>query len=236
MKVKLSAALAIVGSCVSAVPTSAQFFFQSKDLAGQPVRGDEPGIIGQPLPGATPEELRAGLTWTMRAALNVAALQCQFEPTFNTVRNYNALLADHREELAGSFATLEKYFVRTAGSRPAGQKALDQFGTRTYSSVTPVAAQFGFCQAANGLGRDANFTPRGHFGEFAEARMQELRNSLVPYGEQRFSRYLPRNLTAAKPRLDSACWNRKGEYQAKKCGPLVWPTSTDAAPVGIAAR
>ena len=211
MKVKLSAALATIVACVAAAPLSAQFYFQPKDLAGKPVRGDEPGIIGQPLPGATPEELRAGLVWTMRAALNVAALQCQFEPTFNTVRNYNALLQDHREELSGAFATLDKYFIRTAGSKAAGQKALDQFGTRTYSSVTPVAAQFGFCQAANALGRDANFTPRGHFGEFAEERMQEVRNSLVPYGEQRFSRYIPRNLAAAKPRLDAVCWNKKGE-------------------------
>lgn len=227
-------AVAMVGVlAIGSVPASAQFFFQSKDLTGQPVRGDEPGIIGQPMPDATPAELRAGLVWTMRAALNVAALQCQFEPTLNTVRNYNALLADHRDELKGSFDTLTKYFERTAKSKKAGQAALDQFGTRTYSLVTPVAAQYGFCQAANGLGADANFTPRGHFGEFSEARMQELRNSLVPYGEQRFPRYLARDMTVAKPRLDAVCWNKKGEWQTKKCGVSNWPPS---AGVGMAAR
>ncbi len=42
----------------------------------------------------------------MRAALNVAALQCQFEPMLTTVSNYNATLKDHEAELKGAFDTL----------------------------------------------------------------------------------------------------------------------------------
>lgn len=217
-----------------ASPASAQFFLQSKNLAGQPVRGDEPGVLATPLPGAKPEELRAGLVWTMRAALNVAALQCQFEPTLTPVRNYNALLQDHQDELKKSLDTLSKYFVRTAPTKAAGQKALDQFGTRTYSSFSAVAAQYGFCQTAHAIGRDANFTPRGHFGEFSEARMQELRNSLVPFGEQRFVWYRDfAQLNLARPRLDAVCWDRKGVYREKKCGPANWP---NYGPVAYAVR
>ncbi len=235
MTVLRLAAGAVLGVyALAATPVSAQFFLQSKDLAGQPVKGDEPGVIGSPLPGATPDELRAGLVWTMRAALNVAALQCQFEPTLATVRNYNALLVDHRDELKTSFDTLSKYFTRTGKTKAAGQTALDQFGTRIYSSYATVGAQRGFCQTANTIGADANFTPRGHFGELAEARMQELRNSLVPFGEQRFPRSEWRDVAVTRPRLDAICWNKKGEWQVKKCGVSTWPVATAA--VGMASR
>ena len=234
MRVLRMAMGAVVGMCaVSATPASAQFFLQSKDLAGQPVKGDEPGVIGSPLPDATPDELRAGLVWTMRAALNVAALQCQFEPTLATVRNYNALLLDHRDELKNAFDTLNKYFVRTGKTPKAGQTALDQFGTRIYSSYATVGAQRGFCQTANTIGADANFTPRGHFFELAEARMQELRNSLVPFGEQRFPRSQWRDVAVVRPRLDAVCWNKKGEWQVKKCGVATWP---EQQAVGMASR
>ncbi|MDD1451225.1 hypothetical protein NHF48_009950 [Sphingomonas sp. H160509] len=138
--------------------------------------------------------MRAALVWHMRAALNVAALQCQFEPTLLTVPNYNSILADHGEELKGAFDTLTKYFVRVnkAAGPKAGQTALDQFGTRTYSSFATVAAQYGFCQTAGSIGRDAVFAPRGHFADVALARSRELRNSLIPWGEQRFPRYIGR--------------------------------------------
>ena len=231
LRVAAGAALGMVA--LGATPASAQFFLESKPMAGQPVRGDEPGVIGSPLPDATPAELRAGLVWTMRAALNVAALQCQFEPSLNTVRNYNALLMDHRDELKGSFDTLVKYFARTGKTKAAGQTALDQFGTRIYSSYATVGAQRGFCQTASTIGSDSNFTPRGHFGELAEARMQEMRNSLVPFGEQRFPRFFASRVDLARPRLDVVCWNKKGEWQPKKCGVSTWPTT---APVGIASR
>ncbi|WP_375426987.1 hypothetical protein [uncultured Sphingomonas sp.] len=235
LRVAAGAVLAMYAS--GAAPLSAQFYLQSKPLAGQPVKGDEPGIIGSPLPGATPDELRAGLVWTMRAALNVAALQCQFEPTLGTVRNYNALLVDHRDELKNSFDVLTKYFVRTGKTKKEGQTALDQFGTRIYSSYATVGAQRGFCQTANTIGTDANFTPRGHFFELAEARMQEVRNSLVPFGEQRFPRNDWREIAVVRPRLDAMCWNKKGEWRANKCGVSSWPaTSPTGLAVDVASR
>ena len=215
--------LGVVLAGLSAAPASAQFYLKSKTFSGEPVRGDEPGI-GQPLPGATPAELRASLVWNMRAALNVAALQCQFEPTLLTVPNYNAILKDHNVELKAAFDTLTKYFARTAKSKPAGQSALDQFGTRTYSSFVTVGGQLSFCQTAAGIGRDAVFEPRGNFGTLAANRMVELRQTLVgSHGEQALFRmgYIAPRL----PRLDPVCWNRKGEWVAKKCGALVWPSA-----------
>jgi hypothetical protein len=205
---------------LTAAPASAQFFMLSKDFTGAPVVGDEPGI-GQPMPGATRDELTAGLVWNMRAALNVAALQCQFEPTLLTVSNYNAILADHRKELKESFDTLTKYFVRTNKTAKLGQGALDQFGTRTYSGFATVAAQYNFCQVAASIGRDAIYQPRGSFAQIAQTRMRELRNSLVPWGEQRFPRYYAAQATL--PRMEAICWSKKGEWVAKKCGPQNFP-------------
>ncbi|WP_347093811.1 hypothetical protein [Sphingomonas parapaucimobilis] len=218
----------------AAAPASAQFFLQPYNFQGKPVQGDEPGI-GQPLPGATPAELRAGLLWNMRAALNVAALQCQFEPTLATVSNYNATLKDHEAELKGAFDTLGAYFKRQNKSVKAGQDALDQYGTRTYASFSSVSGQLGFCTTAASILHQAVFTPRGHLGELAVDRMRELRNSLVPYGEQRFPRYIGReqHIVATMPRLDALCWNKKAEWVVKKCGIQNWPP---AGATSLAAR
>ena len=215
---RVAAASVAAALVLAASPAAAQFFMKAKDLSGTTVRGDEPGVVVQAMPGATDKEVTAGLVWTMRAALNVAALQCQFEPTLLTVDNYNAMLKDHGAELKDSFDTLSKYFARTNKVPKAGQTALDQFGTKTYSSFSISSAQFNFCQTASAIGRDVIYAPRGGFATVAKQRMRELRNSLVPWGEQRFPRYVHTNPTV--PRLDKACWSGKGEWQAKKCGPL----------------
>ena len=231
----LTAAMVGVGAASS--PAAAQFFMRSHDFAGAPVKGDEPGMV-VPLPGATPVEYRAGLAWTLRSALNVAALQCQFEPTLNSVRTYNEVLKDHDGEFDTAQSTLMKYYARTPGAgraragkgSQAGQAGFDQFGTRTYSAFATVSAQFGFCQTAASIGREAVFTPRGKFAELAERRMRELRNSLVPFGEEQFPYYVGDNAVIAVPRLDPRCWNKKGEWQTKKCG------AQDAVGGGLAAR
>ena len=162
--------------------------------------------------------------WNLRAALNVAALQCGFAPTLLTETNYNAMLRDHKQELESSYATLGKYFVRTKKSKPAGQSALDQYGTRIYSGYSTVSGQYMFCQTAHSIGRDAIFTDRGALLTVARARLRELRKSQLPYGEQRFGGWEPRPLTYARfawlPRTDKNCW-KKNEWNAK-CG-SPWP-------------
>lgn len=236
----IGAAALLSTAGVAAAPAWAQFYFQPHDFRGQPVKGDEPGMVVA-MPGATADEYKAGLAWSLRSALNVAALQCQFEPTLNTVQAYNAILKDHDAEFDRYQATLQKYYARTGGAgsakagkgSKAGQAGFDRFGTRTYSAFSTTAAQYGFCQTAGSIAREAVFTPRGQFGDLAERRMRELRNSLVPFGEERFPYYI--NGSAAPsplPRLDQVCWNKKGEWQAKKCGALTWPP----AGAGMAAR
>ncbi|WEK41777.1 MAG: hypothetical protein P0Y64_10170 [Candidatus Sphingomonas colombiensis] len=218
------AAAALLG----ATPAAAQFFMQAKDLSGAPVVGNEPGL-GPDLPGATLDEQKAAVTWNVRAALNVAALQCQFDQTLMAVSNYNAMLTDHKTELKQSWDVLNKYFARLNKTPKAAQNALDQFGTRTYSSFTTVAAQYNFCLAANEVGREVVFAPRGGFGAIALQRIRQLRNSLTPWGEQRFPRFIYPQTTL--PRLDNICW-KNGDWQVKKCGAQNFPP----AGVGVAQR
>lgn len=217
---------AATACALSSVSASAQFYLQHKDLSGTAITGSEPEV-GMVLPGATEAEQRAGVAWNMRAALNVAALQCQFEPTLLTVDKYNALLTDHQDELKSSYDTLTKYFMRVAKTKKEGQQALDQFGTRTYSSFATVNSQFNFCRTAGDIGREALFSPRGQFTRLSLDRMRELRNSLTPWGDQAIVR-VGRPAPATLPRFEKACW-KGSDYNVKKCGdPLV--------PVTYAAR
>ena len=236
--VAVGGAIGLAAMMAAASPAAAHFYIRSHDFSGAPGWGDEPGMVVA-MPGATAAEYRAGLIWTLRSALNVAALQCQFEPVLNSVKTYNAVLRDHDVEFDAAQATLMKYYARAGGAgsakagknSKAGQMGFDQFGTRTYSAFATVSAQFGFCQTAGSIGRDAVFTPRSGFAALAERRMRELRNSLVPFGEEQFP-YYTQATTAPVPSLDPRCWNRKGEWQAKKCGASTWP----AAAPGLAAR
>jgi hypothetical protein len=133
-------------------------------------------------PGLNQREARAHAIWTLRAGLNVAALQCQFSPFLMAVPNYNALLRQHTDEMGDAFKTLTGFFVRTQGPR-TGQRAFDTYATRTNQTWATFDAQYSFCDAAALLGRRALAVPKGKFGEFAEAEVPTLRRSLdVPRG------------------------------------------------------
>jgi len=223
MRILTMLAAAMCAATIAA-PARAQFFFQSPDLRGTPVDGSETGIVGQALPGATPDEYKAALAWNLRAALNVAALQCQFQPMLLTLGNYNKLLKDHDAELTSQYDVLSKYFVRSNKTPKAGQTELDKYGTRVYSGFSTVGAQLTFCQTAGEIAHMAVFTPRGSFTTLAQERMRQLRNSLVLAGEQRFPWGIQAPPPPRLPRLDDVCW-RKEKWQPKKCGTYVSPLS-----------
>lgn len=214
--------LAAAAGIFASAPASAQFFLKSVNLAGERVTGSEPGMTGPSLPNATAAELRAALVWNLRAALNVAALQCQFEPTLLTLPNYNALLKDHDAELRTSYTTLEQYFARALKDKKKGLTELDKFGTRVYSGFSTVSGQLTFCQTAASVGHDALFAKRGALGDLAHDRMRELRSSLAGWGEQFRTRTyysLPQHPMPLPPFGNAKCW-KKDMYQPKKCGPL----------------
>lgn len=198
---------------MGASPADAYLYWTRPALAGAPTNGDEPGIT-LPLPGATAREMKANLLWSMRAGLNVAALQCQFAPALNTVANYNALIKQHAAELLGAMNILTGYFKRTG----AKSGNFDQYTTRTYNGFSTMHAQLSFCETAASIGRDALDHRIGQLGEVAVARMREFRNSLTPIGDAAFAvtpdRMAPR---LPAPELGPLpCYDRKGREKACK--------------------
>ena len=200
-------ALAAAGAALSfGTPASAQFFFSAPDLSSPPVTGAEPEL-GLNLPGATPAELQAALVWNMRVAMNVAALQCDFEPSLLTVSNYNATIAHHKTELAGAYSALEGYFQRTVARGNVGMRAMDKYNTRLYATYSTVHAQRDFCSEMSRIGRETIFAPRGTLLDIARKRLGEIRKALVPTGDRYFTNPAY-NYQASLPSLGKKCWKK----------------------------
>ena len=176
LKPILSGALGGLALAASSA-AAAQVFLYDPLFQSGPIEANDP-LVGLPLPGATPNEYRAHLLWNLRAGLNVAALQCQFSPYLRTVDNYNGILAHHSRELANAYSALETYFRRVAGS--AGPRRFDDYSTQTYNNFSTLQAQYGFCQTAARIGKEALARRKGELHLVATARMREFRNSLRP--------------------------------------------------------
>jgi len=200
------AVLALAAAPLLPQPAAAQFFWSPPDLSAPPLT-DEAAAIALGLPGANPAEIKAGLVWNLRAALNVAALQCQFEPTLLAISNYNAMIAHHDAEFDSAQTAILGYFQRTVGKGKPGQTAADQYGTRIYSGYSTVQAQKGFCQAATVVGRQAIFADRGTLHEVARNGLGSIKKSLVVAGEQYYGTpgY---DYVVALPSFDPKCWKK----------------------------
>ena len=211
---------AVLASLVVTTPAQAQILWKSIDYSGAPLEALDP-TFDIAMPGATVAEVRANHVWHLRSALNLAALQCQFEPALRVTDNYNAMLGNHKAELATTFATLTNYFKRTKKPLRAAQSALDTFNTKIISSYSTVRGQLGFCETAGRIGKRALFTPKGSLGTLAVERLQEIRNSLKPFGEQQFQPIMRTfRIVTETPRMDPACWD-KNSYLAA-CGVARW--------------
>lgn len=172
-----------------------------------------PPMIPQPvvMRTMTPAEENANRVWNMRAALNVAALQCQFSPFLMTVRNYNDGIFHHARELDAARLAMIGHFKRLDGA--AAQRNFDQYTTRTYNSYSTLDAQLSFCDKAAEVGRHVLAARKGGFGAAAAQYLPELRASLVPQLDP---------LTridmgwADVPQLIDPCLDRKGRRK-KRC-------------------
>lgn len=124
----------------------------------------------------TPAEARAHAVWTLRAAMNVAALQCQYSPFLRTVDQYNQMLRKHGAELTSAQAVMQGHFLRTL--KRGGAAAFDRYNTRSYNSFSTLDAQYNFCWAAGQAGQAVRMGDVGAMGRIAEAMVPELRAAL----------------------------------------------------------
>jgi hypothetical protein len=214
-------AMAMAGFAAAALAApqaaTAQLFLHQPDFKPSPIAGSDP-LVGLPVPGATAAEYRSHLLWNLRSGLNVAALQCQFSPYLRAVPNYNAFLAHHSAELATAYTTLNGYFKRVHGAK--GQKLFDDYSTMTYNNFSTLQAQTGFCQTATNIAKTALSIPKGQLFTLAEARMRELRNSLVPAYDRPGGSFNPYMISVSgrMPPLDNACWTKKNVLKPRCLG------------------
>ena len=129
------------------------------------------------LKNPTTAEREANAVWNIRAALNVAALQCQFSGFLKTTKNYNSFLQAHSEELARAQQTMIGHFRRTDGAKALN--SFDMYTTRTYNSFSTLDAQYAFCNAAGFIGRRVLAVPKGKLGETALSDGPAIRAALA---------------------------------------------------------
>ena len=129
------------------------------------------------LKNPTQTDLEANAVWNLRAALNVAALQCQYSQFLRTTKNYNSFLQAHSEELVRAQAAMVAHFRRTDGKMALNR--FDEYTTRTYNSYSTLDAQYAFCESAGLVGRHALQVPKGKLGITALARGPEIRAALA---------------------------------------------------------
>lgn len=218
MRLSRVALLSAATLSVGISPASAQVFYKPPSFTAKPVTALDPGFDPH-MPGATPAEQKAVLTWSLRQALLLGALQCHTQyPTLLATGNYNALLTNHGEELGKAFSTIGGYFKRTKKAPKAAQSALDAFATKMTTSYSTVRGQLGFCHTTGWVGRRALFTPRGQLHTLATEHLGELREALKPSIEQQFRGV---NVGAwlysrRLPSMADGCW-KKNKYDPKKC-------------------
>lgn len=126
----------------------------------------------------TPVEADANAIWSVRAALNIAALQCQYSPYLATVRNYNDTLRQHADELDRARITMIGHFKRYDGTQ--AQNSFDRYTTQTYNSFSTLDAQTAFCEAAAQSGRTVLTIRKGELAQHAAEIRDSLRAALIP--------------------------------------------------------
>jgi len=151
-----------------------------KPAPAPPALPSTPGImVPRPvnLTKPTPAEARAHAVWMLRAALNVAALQCQYSPFLRTVDNYNQMLRKHGAELVAAQTTLLGHFNRTV--KRGGAAAFDRYNTRSYNSFSTMDAQYNFCWSAGQAGLSVRLAGIGNLGTVALDQVPLVRAALA---------------------------------------------------------
>jgi hypothetical protein len=103
--------------------------------------------------------------WHLRAALNVAALQCARSSASPLVKDYNLILARHRTVLAQAYAAKQARFQAAGGK--AWQQAMDRHLPRLYNHWAWPPAQDRFCAAAAEAARRASLVAPDGFAVYA---------------------------------------------------------------------
>lgn len=96
-------------------------------------------------PAASTSDLET--IWDMRAALNVAALQCQSDVMLALPDRYNTFIRLHEDELKRVYNSLV--------SKRGGQAKFDRINTQTYNRFATIKQKVVFCNKAADISIEA---------------------------------------------------------------------------------
>jgi hypothetical protein len=115
-------------------------------------------------------ERQAEAVWRLRAALNVAALQCQYDPALSAVDNYNKFLQNFERPLDQAYKTMASRF-----KRGGGLNAFDRYNTSTYNSFSATLVQVQFCETSAAVAHRALLLEDANsLKSFAPAAVEEI--------------------------------------------------------------
>ena len=127
------------------------------------------------------------------------------------------MLVDQREDLTAAYKVLTGYFQRIVGpgAKKAGNKAFDDYNTKSYNGWSTLYGQRTFCNMAAELGKQLAFAPKGGMLAFAQANMRAFRNSLAYAGDPLLGTralYFP---PVYIPDYPPSCFAKNGDLKAK---------------------
>jgi hypothetical protein len=114
----------------------------------------------------------AQTTWNLRAALNVAALNCRDTRYASILPNYQSYLNKHSRELSQTNTAVGREYRADYGS--SYRSAQDSYMTRVYNYYALPPTLDDFCQAAIPVVSDAAAVQSGGLGAYSPVGLAQL--------------------------------------------------------------
>ena len=114
----------------------------------------------------------AQITWNLRSALNVAALNCQDSQYLGLVDNYSAFLKRNERQLSLANKTVQGEFRQRYGS--TARDVQDTYMTQVYNYFALPPAKREFCQVAYGISGEVMAIEPAQLDVFASTALPRI--------------------------------------------------------------
>ncbi|MFN2098563.1 hypothetical protein [Altererythrobacter sp. MF3-039] len=158
----------------------------------------------------------AQMTWNLRSALNVAALNCLDMRHAGILPNYKTFLEAHSRDLRTTNRALADEFRKKHGS--GYRDVQDSYMTQVYNYFALPPVQDAYCDMALTVSNELALVPKGELGTFSAMALQRIEGVFEDF----FSSY-------EQYRVDLAAWDAR--YAGTVPGPTTsrYRTYLDAA-------
>jgi len=118
-------------------------------------------------------------TWSLRSALNVAALNCMNPQHATMIEDYRGFLTTHKKTLADVNASLDKDYRAKHGKNYIKVREAYQTQVYNYFALPPTVPAF--CDAALAVGQELKLVPVGSLVQNAPAALAKLENVFLGF-------------------------------------------------------